>query len=249
MINNKIIFCLLFLLISSIFFAQSNNASIIKEYTGSINNKLIIKMKMEITGNEIKGNYYYEKIKQNITVKGLIKKITDSKNKQITQYIIEEFDEKGNKTGLFTGNLSSFVIIKGNWSSPDGKKIFPFILNEVKNNIQNSESINGTYDRGGDAAIEILLLNDGNIRIKGSAVWVMSTSNVHTGEFEGVASLKDGIAVYKSGSTDSDCKVIIKFIKDGIEVEDNLNCGGLNVTFTGDYKRTDTGVSGQWNEL
>jgi hypothetical protein len=193
-----------------------------KIFQGSINNKLPILMTIDFVDNKLKGTYYYMSKKIDIEIKGTI----DSNN-----IMIEEFS--GNtKTGVFLGQLNEYNVINGQWTSPDGKKSFPFFIEEVGNNLKGNE-ISGQYDLGDTATIYVLLIDNNKIKFQGSAIWIGQTKdNVHTGEVAGITDLKDGKTVYDDGEGN----ILTITFKNGIlDVAEEGQFGGMNVTFAGKY--------------
>lgn len=88
------------------------------------------------------------------------------------------------------------------------------------------------------ATVNIFELEKNRVRIVGSAVWVgnADTGNVNLGEIDGVFPLK-GNKVHYSGSENDSCRLTITFIRDALIVsDDNSQCGGLNVSFNGEYQ-------------
>ena len=77
----------------------------------------------------------------------------------------------------------------------------------------------------------------GKIKVVGTALWVgdIKAGNVHNGEVSGTFVLKDGLVHYQD---EAGCKFIILFGKNALKVNgDNGQCGGLNVSFDGYYKK------------
>jgi hypothetical protein len=105
-----------------------------------------------------------------------------------------------------------------------------------------SSPVDGHYERTGtgkdEASLDILQVGPGMIRLKGLAQWVgdAETGNVNTGDISGTAKLNRLKAHFEN--TDG-CKLDILFQADGLKIENtDAACGGLNVTFDGEYKRT-----------
>ncbi|MFC4274322.1 hypothetical protein [Achromobacter aloeverae] len=109
--------------------------------------------------------------------------------------------------------------------------------------VQNPSDWTGTW-RVFDNEITIAPKGDA-LAVAGDATWRRG-DNVHVGDLQGVVkpehgqlaftSTGDGALPYAQGGPD-DCR--IKMVRRGayLLVEDNDKCGGLNVTFTGFYKR------------
>lgn len=75
-------------------------------------------------------------------------------------------------------------------------------------------------------------------KITGNAFWKGLGDNIHIGELDGEAKMVEKNLKY--GEEDAgkfDCKVTIRLAGEFLIVADNLNCGGVNVTFSGVYQR------------
>lgn len=89
------------------------------------------------------------------------------------------------------------------------------------------------------ATITVFELEKNRVRVVGSAVWVgnADTGNVNLGEIDGAFPLK-GNTIHYSESEDDSCRLTVTFIKEALIVsDDNTRCGGLNVSFNGEYRR------------
>ena len=101
-------------------------------------------------------------------------------------------------------------------------------------------------------------VDDKDIKFQANSYWVGPNSgNVNTGVIGGVIPLVDGKAIYSDNYTEpkeaydpkqpdkfQGCHAEITFNQDStIHVEDNYNCGGMNVTFNGDYRRKSFNVT------
>ena len=95
--------------------------------------------------------------------------------------------------------------------------------------------LNGKTDHSTPANIILLGLKDNRIYIYGYALGTYSSQGTHTGDIDGFANATDGHASFsiQNGS----CNVKITLKRPNLVVEDNRQCGGMNVTFTGQYKR------------
>lgn len=79
-------------------------------------------------------------------------------------------------------------------------------------------------------------LEDGRVLVAGSAIWLgprADEGQVNTGEVEGFANAGGKALEF----ADDACKVTMRVDSAGLAVEDNHHCGGVNVTFTGAYRR------------
>jgi hypothetical protein len=214
-----------------------------REFSGTINHTIRIRMKLTQSGSTIGGTYLYEKVGKNIHLTGIIS------GQQIT---IKETDASGNQTGIFKGHFIGSDVIEGTWSNTDGTKSFPFRLSagnaENRPAILLNDGITGEYarltafgriEKESGASINVRLLKDGSVEIEGEAVLVVDAKrgNVRTGNVEGTYKL-NGNKLLVKGESQYDCSLTITFGKGTLEVtEDNNQCGGLGVNFDGSYKR------------
>jgi len=91
----------------------------IKYFKGSIGDSLDLQMKLLRSGDQLTGNYYYQKIGTRINLRGSV-----DKDGNIT---LDEYDGSGKQTGFFKGLWKpdaedGLVTIAGNWSKPAGDK-------------------------------------------------------------------------------------------------------------------------------
>ena len=104
-----------------------------------------------------------------------------------------------------------------------------------------STGITGEYQRRDkNASIKIENADNGQVHITGDAVWIgnADTGNVHVGELDGVFPIKNKQVHYKSGDEDYDCTLTITINGNHLSVtNDNGHCGGMNVSFNGEYRK------------
>lgn len=92
----------------------------------------------------------------------------------------------------------------------------------------------GQYVRDEDAR---LMLGPG-LRIRGDAVWPTPGDSVNVGSLEGQLVRRGPGWAYASLESDDSCQVnVLSLGSLLLLVKDNLECGGLNVTFDGLYRR------------
>ena len=111
-------------------------------------------------------------------------------------------------------------------------------------------TISGNYERyyrgnpdKHSASIHVFELQKNRARMVGSAIWVGNAArgNVNIGEIGGVFPLEGSKLHYYEPEEDS-CLLTITFTKNALVVtDDNSLCGGLNVSFNGEYRRLGTG--------
>ena len=106
-------------------------------------------------------------------------------------------------------------------------------------------TVSGLYERQvrgkpdkHSAQIMVLALGDDRARVQGNAIWVGNavTGSVHTGEIDGLAQLSGGA---KLRFDDAYCHLEISIGKNSLTVAEvaGSQCGGMNVTFAGEYRR------------
>jgi hypothetical protein len=89
---------------------------------GTINSNLNLHMKLSFNKNEVTGTYYYDSYStQSLKLKGIYDKDSN--------VVMNESDSNGSVTGVFNGVISPNGTFIGKWSSPDGTKKFPFVIN------------------------------------------------------------------------------------------------------------------------
>ena len=112
-----------------------------------------------------------------------------------------------------------------------------FIFSDKKTNTPADFSIQGTYEKK-FALIVVTELGQNKIKIEGSATWegpnAAIDGDVYVGEIEGTVTLTGVTGIYE----DNGCEVELIFSKDKLKAKDNNQCGGLNVSFTGEYIKT-----------
>ena len=90
-----------------------------KYFKGSIGSSLDLQMKLVRTGDQLSGNYFYQRIGTRIDLRGNV-----DKDGNLT---LEEFDPSGKQTGVFKGLWQvdandGLVTLVGNWSKPPNEK-------------------------------------------------------------------------------------------------------------------------------
>lgn len=78
----------------------------------------------------------------------------------------------------------------------------------------------------------------GVLRVEGEATWVgVNPGNVHTGELSGEAAPAAGVLNLGGGEEEYDCRATLRLVGPYLLISDNKQCGGVNVTFDGVYRR------------
>lgn len=94
----------------------------------------------------------------------------------------------------------------------------------------------GFHDGASGAEINILTLPGGKFEVQGFALWVNRAVNppgAHTGDFHQVIEADGQVFRIRDGR----CEITIERRGTSLTVQDNLACGGVNVTFSGEYER------------
>jgi hypothetical protein len=90
----------------------------------------------------------------------------------------------------------------------------------------------------GDSSISIAPHKlGGYLSISGQATWKGVGNNVNVGELSGRFEHKDGVLNYSDGTDENDCKARMNLLGGYLIVSDNMKCGGLNVSFSGIYRK------------
>ena len=100
----------------------------------------------------------------------------------------------------------------------------------------------GHWEEGGGDTIDLKAKGAGLV-VDGQACWPgcetppdQQTGGPNVGNLDGEATPRGGRL--KLGDSDDDCKAELWLVGAYLVVFDNLNCGGMNVSFTGVYRRT-----------
>jgi hypothetical protein len=134
----------------------------------------------------------------------------------------------------YRAELCSAITVE--WNKPA-----TFGLAQIQNN--SYESLSGHYvceGRNELAEFEIKSSPDGNIQVKGFALWGTQSMSPHSGSVDFCSSLQDNNRVcFADRDNDKWYGLEIKFTHGGLEVEEQPLPGylGLNVGFRGKYRR------------
>lgn len=116
--------------------SSTDAANFSRGFEGTINNQYAIEMNLQRNGDNLSGTYLYSKHKVDIPIKGTI----DGQG----NFVINEFDNKGNQTGIFKGKLVSGNAMDGTWSKPNGDKSMPFSLKAAGNSNEVASTNSGS---------------------------------------------------------------------------------------------------------
>jgi len=94
---------------------------------------------------------------------------------------------------------------------------------------------NGKPDKD-SANLFLIGMSGGKIYVNGSALWFGANADngqIHTGEIIGIGQLKSERAIFDFDG----CSATMVLKISGVKVEEESGCGGVNVSFVGEYKR------------
>lgn len=86
------------------------------------------------------------------------------------------------------------------------------------------------------ASLTLIGLSGNRVFASGNALWEgpnAANGQVHTGEINGIGQLKGGKAVFDLDG----CSATLALKTQGLVVENESGCGGMNVSFIGDYRK------------
>jgi eukaryotic-like serine/threonine-protein kinase len=117
-----------------------------KNFAGLVGGKFKIEMKLQRNGGDLSGSYFFQPVRD-IVLHGNYTREPErwaDKNNALARidvpirgtvdnqqnFIVEEFDDKGLKTGIFSGHFVSDGGMEGMWSKPNGKSQTQFSLKD-----------------------------------------------------------------------------------------------------------------------
>ncbi len=77
----------------------------------------------------------------------------------------------------------------------------------------------------------------GFLNVTGDAIWKGVGDNVHVGELDGRFEPEGGVLKYSDGDDEFDCNAKMTLRGSFLVVADNNRCGGVNVSFSGVYRK------------
>ena len=74
--------------------------------------------------------------------------------------------------------------------------------------------------------------------VSGEAYWPSAhAANANEGDLSGTATPKGAVVVFADSSDPDACRATLRLVGDVLVAADNQNCGGMNVSFSGVYRR------------
>lgn len=206
-------------------------------YAGTINKNLPIHMKLKIEKGLIKGSYYYDKNKVDISLEG---KVLDAET-----FEIEEMD-KGKTTGVFRGEQSG-LRFEGNWFKAGSTKGLPFELKADRVYTGGSSAgWAGEWNYTKANQFDTSTIDIGNEQKEIFDFEMMAGSGGHTGQISGTATISGKVATWND--PESGCKVTMNLKGKALLLETTDPCsdfGGMGVNFfNGEYRQTENEPSG-----
>jgi hypothetical protein len=196
-------------------------------FAGTIGKTLKIQMKLKIMGSEVSGTYFYKKHKTDIQLQGTL---DDQKN-----LILNEFDEKGNITGIFKGKFVSQNKIAGTWSKPDGTRPLPFVV-ELKTGKSSGQDIwAGDWTRAGSTQYDNASVMISEVTATSFQFEINVQSGSHLGQITGTAKINQTQAIFK----EDECQVDFILKENTLTIRTTEGCsayGGRGVHFDGTYQ-------------
>ena len=219
------------------FGAQAATQSINRIYIGYINDKYPVEFNINYKSNTIDGSYFYAKVKKKIVLKGSIVN---------SHIMLNEYS--GNKITAKLDLTEKDNTLKGEWITADKSKKYKVYLQEIFNNLPGYSKYSGHYETPDNYRIDIFYLGNNKAKIQGEAYWQgVNPENIHTGVIADIVDIKNNAIHYTDGEDEYSCKLDIKYLSPSkIQVKDNYQCGGMNVSFDGIYTRKSL-RTGSWD--
>ncbi|HLL99739.1 MAG TPA: hypothetical protein VK400_01685 [Pyrinomonadaceae bacterium] len=97
----------------------------------------------------------------------------------------------------------------------------------------------GAWNYAGENRIEIgKSKTNGSLAITGNAVWRGLGDNIHTGEIDDESKpAGNELKIGADAESEDECQVTMRLVGKYLVVSDNLRCGGVNVSFSGVYRK------------
>jgi hypothetical protein len=165
---------LLFILCPAVAVTECPAPGSVVELFGTVGKDIGVSMELTFQKGRLSGSYAYARYEKKIPLSGMCSG---------GSLMLQESDASGKLTGSFRGRFTKPQIVEGTWSTPDGKRTLPFHLQALLP----TEHVSGKYRTRSwmgkevastGAELNILLLDDGQLRIQGDAIFV---ANVETG--------------------------------------------------------------------
>jgi hypothetical protein len=205
-------------------------------YAGSVDGQYQVRAELGFQADgAVNGTYMYLKQKKPIALKGRFVK---------GELSLSEYTGGAN-TGTLECTEAEPGVFSGTWSNPDRSKKLPLVLEEIANDLPEGRNVTGHYENGHGDGISLLYLGNGMVKLQGEATWEGSyEGQINIGQIGGFGTLKNGAVSFRQGDDEHACALAIRAVDGGISVDEEGTCGGLNVSFAGDYRRGSREVLG-----
>lgn len=115
-------------------------------------------------------------------------------------------------------------------------KIDKLKIDQPNQNPRFDEWLGDWEDVSGSIRIKSDPAKTNRLAVHGYATWGAG-NNIHTGEVDASAAPVNNVLSLKE---DYGCAAVLRLVGEFLVVSDNLGCGGVNVSFSGVYKKTST---------
>ncbi|HTE10945.1 MAG TPA: hypothetical protein VK645_08240 [Chitinophagaceae bacterium] len=212
------------------------------KFTGNINNSIPVFIWFVVKDNIIKGELIYLKTKKQLPIT-LIGTIDEEDCR------IHEFQNDGNVTGTYVGNISNKEF-KGSWYATASEKELAFKLTAKDTILETVDAdfhpstVTGTYSyqfgkKGPQGGLEVKKINDSLVSLDINCVTRAPAYNIAETKADSIA-LKNGTSEYKI--PDTKCMYRISFFKNFLvinHINKEFDCGfGNNADIQGVFIKT-----------
>lgn len=211
-----------------------------KIFKGALGDKMAITMKLNFSGEEISGSYYYEKQKKDIQLAGTFDPAEGFPGRLVGEVKLTESDPKGKTSGGFEGHLSPAGAIRGRWTNPAQTRKYLWVVREAPGpDAENLWPPAGEWNARSRSNWEKGTLDIGAVTKTDFGFYVFIQNGAYMGEAEGVAVIKGSTAEFN----DAEHKCRLSFQRQGRDLEldeDGEGCSyyrGAGAYFGGVYTR------------
>lgn len=129
-----------------------------RSYTGRLDGRYPIRMVLTRKGDRLTGRYVYTRVGKPLELRGAMEGGSVLR--------LDEFDAGGKRTGRFEASYTAPTVVEGIWISGDGRRRFPFRLEEERSRAR--DLFSGTwYRESGGSTFSLRLVRRGS-RLEGT---------------------------------------------------------------------------------